>query len=220
MSLAGLAVSCLQSKDESAQCANDLIYLNNKRSFSFDVCVNRPPPAPIPGPKPNNKSLRPKPAFPSSQTPSSNSSLSSSSSSSYVPPYSAAGSGHPANNLMPNGRHHYSHPPSNASIPNPPATTGGFYSNGVGSVGVGNNHNSMSHSMPYHHQENRRGAPTLSPSSLPPTTATVTSVQSALNGFHYSFAASQANSLAPISPHHVGLPMPMTPFAANHCTTS
>ena len=159
----------------------------------------RPPPAPIPGPKPN-KPMRPQGDFSSIQ--------SSSSSSSYSPQYSMANAPsahHPGNNAVANGYHYTSQPgtaPGHAPVQH--------YSN---------NHNSINHhhNMQYHHQENRR-ATTLPPllPPPPPTTAnnsSASSSSSAFNGFHYPFSA-QANAPAPISPHHVGLPL--TGFSINN----
>lgn len=155
--------------------------------------------------------MRPKGNFPSGQqAPSS----SSSSSSSYAPQYSMANSSHPGSNLVvPNGRH-YAQPSTAPPGHNPVANSNGFYSAAA-------NNNSINHSSMQYHQENRRGT-TLPPppppsSSLPPPPTTNSSTPSAYNGFHYSFS-SQANASAPISPHHVGLPL--AAFSANHSIPS
>ncbi|EFX63179.1 hypothetical protein DAPPUDRAFT_119454 [Daphnia pulex] len=158
----------------------------------------RPPPAPIPGPKPN-KPARPQGDFSSIQ--------SSSSSSSYSPQYSMASAPsahHPGNNAVANG-YHYTQPGTAAGhAPLQPQ--------------YGNSNNSINHhnNMQYHHQENRR-ATTLPPPLLPPpppaSNSSASSSSSAFNGFHYPFAP-QANAPAPISPHHVGLPL--TGFSINN----
>jgi hypothetical protein len=172
---------------------SNLIYSNN-----VPFLVYRPPAAPIPGPKPN-KPARPQGDFSSIQ--------SSSSSSSYSPQYSMASAPsahHPGNNAVANG-YHYTQPGTAAGhAPLQPQ--------------YGNSNNSINHhnNMQYHHQENRR-ATTLPPPLLPPpppaSNSSASSSSSAFNGFHYPFAP-QANAPAPISPHHVGLPL--TGFSINN----
>ena len=152
--------------------------------------------------------MRPKGNFTPVQT------SSSSSSSSYAPQYSMANSSHPAINLVPNGRH-YAQPSAAGPGHNPVATSNGFY---------GGNNNGINHSMQQYHQDNRRGTtlplpppPSSLPPPPPPPPTTNSSTPSVYNGFHYSFPT-PANASAPISPHHVGLPL--AAFSANHSIPS
>ncbi|KAI9555617.1 hypothetical protein GHT06_018132 [Daphnia sinensis] len=158
----------------------------------------RPPPAPIPGPKPN-KPTRPQGDFSAGQK----------NSSSYSPQYAVANNTsahHPGNNAVPNG-YHYAQP--------------GVTPGHVAAQQYGNNTSSMNHhNMQYHHQDNRRttaGPPAVPPPSASNSSTSSSSSSSAFNGFHYPYS-SQANTSAPISPHHVGLPL--TAFSANHSIPS
>lgn len=146
--------------------------------------------------------MRPKDNFPVGQT---------SSSLSYAAgQYSiTTNSVHPGSNLVANGRH-YAPSGSTGPIGHNQVPANGFYNS--------NNHNINQHNNMQYHQENRRA--TSSTLSLPPTNNSSTTP--VFNGFHYPFSSQQQQQQqqtnAPISPHHVGLPL--AAFGANHTSSS